>query len=408
VCYSGRVSDDLDARYRAVQSDLSRAAAPQGGNAVAEDRALAAAQAAAAREVHASYLVSEQGDVLRLDDLHAMHYLRRRGREFDYCARIDVDGVLPRCVFSGVGDAVDDDKDLPVHAPSVDGLVGKAELRTRAPALIRAFSLPAVADVLPRWRFRVALRPEDERRTVVEVDVDVGDGQTLQNPVRFACLMGRIARALAESKVVFAEAAVDTRPPAERILDVLDRVTQSVSWLSGPTARVGDGVEARLALDEQPDLPSVLRIDLDAGGRHSVFFEGRFTHAFATDTRLTRQRALLDRLRGLADAKSGDAAFDDAWLCAGEPATLRLLAAQGAVFRLFHAVGATVELGPAGLTVRTPLFADGVDVDGNANADVDVIRVASAALTLWRSLVRHQHGRDLGHAVSQLAPSQHE
>lgn len=354
-----------------------------------EDAALAAAAKAAQRVVDASYLVGERGSVLRLDDLTAMHYLRRRGQEFDYCARIEVDGVLPRCVCVRRGFALDED-DLPAHVPQLQELASEVEVRTRAPALVRAFSTPALVDCVPEYGFRVAWRPGHET-TVAEIDVDVGNAQSLERAVRFACVVGRIARALAESRVVFAEHALDARPPVERVLEVLDRVTRAVAWLSGPTARVGDGVEARLVLDEQPDLPSVLRIDIDGEGRHSLFFEGRFTHAFPTIVQLTPQRGLVDRLRGLGDAKSGDAAFDDTWLCAGDGATLQLLAARRSAFRLLAAAGAGVELGPAGLVVRVPPI-----------GGIDVIELVGAVLGLWRTLVRHQHGRDQGEGISPL------
>ncbi len=321
---------------------------------------------------------------LKVDDMTGIQYLRKRGGllgGFDYCARVDIPGVLPRLVITPwFASPTSDDRQAGEAAPFLDG---QFIARTRAPGVVRLFARDEVGHVLRKKRCRIALRPDADRRTVLELDCAVGNARQCQPAADIVRLCARLARAAVDNGVVFAEQLPDARPPAERVEALVARVTEAVSWVSGPVERVGDGVEARLALEEQPETPSVLRFDLDGRGQCAVYFEGRLLERSERVTRLSPQESFIDRLRGLVDVKVDDAAFDDAWLIEGEPAVVKQLAIHDSLMLRLRAVHASVEVGPQGLIVRVPAVADG---------DAAVVDVAGAVLTLWRNLGQSARG----------------
>lgn len=365
-------------------------------NAIIDRDAINAAVAAARRAATRS---GDVGDVLtdlpgasaplRIDDVSGVQYLRRHSglfARFDYCARIDVVGVLPRLSIEGRF-AAPSLEDARTFGPLVNLRHKNLTIRSRSPSGAALFDNDDVALAFSNLRARVALRPETARRSVVEVDVVVGDGRVCTPAADLARLITRLCRAALDRGLAFAEAAADGRAPAERIEALVARVTEAVHWVSGPVARVGDGVEARLAIDEQPDAPSVMRFDLDNAGHCAVYFEGRLADVGDDRVRLAPQDGFVDRMRGLVDVKVDDAALDEAWLIDGAPALARRLARHKTILLGLRERAATVEVAAAGLVVRVPAFADD---------DAAVVDVAGALLTLWRNLIRDARGLNDG------------
>lgn len=352
----------------------------------AVEAALDAARSAGARANEVADFLTElpgSSQRLRVDGLEGVHYLQKRGvMGLDYCARVDVPGVLPRFLLTprllpvGAGDDVGFGDVVPFPDWAY-------RARTAAPGVVALFRVPELLETLGKRRCRVALRPDSDRRTVVEVDVAVGEARAAGPAVDLARQVARIARAAVDARLVFAERVDDGRPPAERVEALLARVTDAVSWVSGPVARVGDGVEARLTLEELPGPSSMLRFDIDAAGQCVVFFEGRLLDRTERVARLRPQDGLVDRLLGLVDVKIDDAAFDDAWLVDGNTETVKELAVHNDLLLRLREKHAAVELGPQGLVVRVPKF---------AADDTAVVEVTGAVVTLWRNLVRDARG----------------
>jgi hypothetical protein len=323
-----------------------------------------------------------------IEGTRGIQYLRRDEgafeTRFDYCARVDLPGVLPRFVIHTLGRGATDDVAMgPRQRFRHRWLQTWTMARTRAPDVLRAFDVDEIGDGLHGLSLRVALVPQTNRLSVLEVDVGVGKGRDCERAAEKALLFARIALALVQSGATFAERAADNRPPAEQVEALVQRLGQTVSWISGPIARVGDGVEGRLSLDEQEDLPCALRVDLDGDGRASLFFRGPLKVVPERRTTLSPQAGFLDRLRSLVDNKVGVAVIDDAWLIDGDVGEARRMAlAEGELMRL-RRLQASIELGPEGLVVRAPPF----DLD-----DATLLDAVGSSLSLWRTVVRRSHG----------------
>lgn len=322
-----------------------------------------------------------------VDGTRGIQFLRRHEGllpRYDYCVRADLKGVLPRFVLHTLGRGGGDDHLVgPRQRLRQMSLALLMTARTRAPDVVRPFDIDAVGENIRRFSLRVALVPQKERLSVLEVDVGVGDGRECEPAARKALQFVQIAAALVQSGHTFAERAADGRPPAEQVEALVQRLGQSVSWLSGPVARVGDGVEGRLALDEQQELPCALRVDLGGDGRASLYFRGPLQSAPEQRTSLTPQDGFFDRLRGLVDEKTGTASIDDAWVISGvADDARRIAAAEGELIRLRRLQG-SIELGPEGLVVRVPPF----ELD-----DENLLDAAGSALSMWRTVVRRGHG----------------
>jgi hypothetical protein len=365
--------DDENARERARLMELGRAAA-----AVSARRSVRLADTLSSLPSNAS--------PLDMGGAQAIHYLRRhdgRRSAFDYCARIDLPGPLPRLLLLGGGADDDDERSSgPRTAFPHSGLSQLVRARTRAPDVLRPFALDDVLAAWPKAAVRVAVQRINDRLSVLEVDVDVGPGTDCEGAAALAVLLGRIALAVVSSGATFSEARVDTRAPVEQLESLLQVLTNSTSWLSGPAARVGDGVEARLELDELPERPCIIRVDFDAQQRAVVKVQAPLRDTPEKTTTLSPQHGVVGAVLGLLDQRVGDNAFDDAWHIDGDVERARVLShAEGDMLAL-RRVQATVSWGPDGLDVRVPPMAFEAS---------DVGDVVEACLRLWRRVVRHLH-----------------
>jgi hypothetical protein len=350
-----------------------------------------AARWSAGRGASLSHLLSHlpsDASPFDIEGTRGIQYLRREEGTFEtrfgYCARVDLPGVLPRFVIHTIGRGVIDDVAVgPRQRFRHRWLQTWTTARTRAPDVLRAFDIDEIGDTLHGLSLRVALVPQSNRLSVLEVDVGAGNGRDCARAAEKALLFARIALSLVQAGATFAERAADNRPPAEQVEALVQRLGQTVSWISGPVARVGDGVEGRLSLDEQEDLPCALRVDLDGDGRASLFFRGPLKVVPERRTTLSPQEGFLDRLRALVDDKVGLATIDEAWVVDGDVGEARRMAvAEGELVRL-RRLQASVELGPEGLIVRAPPF----ELD-----DATLLDAVGSSLSLWRTVVRRSHG----------------
>jgi hypothetical protein len=316
----------------------------------------------------------------------AIHFLRRRDglfNAYDYCARIDLPGPLPRLLLLSGGAADVDERSFGARtAFPHDGLGRRVRARTRAPDVLRPFALDDVLAAWPKQAVRVAVQRINDRLSVLEVDVDVEGGTRCEPAATLAALLGRIALAVVGSGAAFSEARVDARTPVEQLESLLQVLTTSTSWLSGPAARVGDGVEARLELDEQPERPCIIRIDFDEQQRVVVKVQAPLRDTPERTTTLSPQHGVVGAVLGLLDTRVGDDAFDDAWHIDGDAARARVLAHAEGDMLVLRRVQATVSWGPDGLDLRAP------PMPFEAS---DVGDVVEACLRLWRRVVRHLH-----------------
>jgi len=381
--------------YSQLVDGLRRSGDPQdAARAVWLDGVMATGRAAAERSATRTALLGDSlghlpssATPIDVDGARGIHFLRRDPGLLgghDYCARIDVPGVLPRFVMHTIarGDAADADVG-PRQRLRTRALDGALTARTRAPDVLRAFDNDVVADGIGNASLRVALVVIHDRLSMLEVDVGVGDGRHCEPAAARALQFGAIAVSLARAGITFAERAADGRPAPEKVEALVQQLSSSVSWLSGPVARVGDGVEARLALDEQHDQPCALRVDIDDDGHGSMFFRGPLLSAPERRTSLKPQAGFIERLRALVDGKIGDPGFDDAWLVDGDVGGARQLAVGQVELQRLRRLLASVELGPEGLQVRVPPF----ELD-----DETLVDAAGSALSLWRTLVLRGHG----------------
>jgi hypothetical protein len=365
--------DDENAHERARLLELGRAAA-----AMAAQRGVRLADTLSSLPSNAS--------PLDVGGAQAIHYLRRhdaRRSTFDYCARIDLPGPLPRLLLLSSGASDDDEHSYGARAAVPhSGLNQLVRARTRAPDVLRPFALDDVLAAWPKAAVRVAVQRINDRLSVLEVDLDVGAGTECEGAAALAVLLGRIALAVVGSGASFSEARVDTRAPVEQLESLLQVLTSSTSWLSGPAARVGDGVEARLELDELPERPCIIRIDFDTHQRAVVKVQAPLRDTPERTTTLSPQHGVVGAVLGFLDARVGNTAFDDAWHIDGSVERARILAhAEGDMLAL-QRVQATVSWGPDGLDVRVPAM----PVEAS-----DIADVVEACLRLWRRVVRHLH-----------------
>lgn len=349
----------------------------------------AAARKSAARgQVLADTLssVPSQSTPFQIDGAHAIHYLRKSEGflgSFDYCARVDIKGVLPRFVLHtlGRGDTGDAATFGPQRRMQQRSFGPVVTARTRAPDLLRAFDNDLIIGELSGLSLRAQFTQHSDRLGVLEVDAGVGNGRRCERAAAKAAQLASVCLALVGQS--FTERDDSQKATPEQLESLLGTLSTSVTWLSGPVARVGDGVEARLALDEQVELPCSLRLDVKGDQTGSMYFRGPLQAPPDRVTKLAPQEGFFERLAGLVDAKVGIDAFDDAWLVDGpREGAVEMAAAEGEVLRLRRLLG-HVELGPEGLVVRIPRF----EVD-----DENLVDAVGSALSLWRVLVRRRHG----------------
>lgn len=326
--------------------------------------------------------IPSQASAIDILGLHAIHFLQESALGMLYCVRIDLPGVLPaldiRSRF-GAGDATGRTRSLGI--PALDRLV---VVRTKAPDFARVFAVEKLAEGLPRFGLRITINPQRENLTVLEFDVFAGRrGKGADAIGTKVVQVAAICKGLIERQATFAEREEVRRPAVEGIEDLVQTLSGAASWLSGPVARVGDGVEGRLCLDEQPDFPSHLRVDLDHAQRATIYFRGPIQTPPERRTTFQPQDGFLDYLRGTIDTKVGAEPFDSMWLIHGDSETAKLVAHADVELGRLRERDATIEVGPEGLVVKLPAF----PWDEAVLADA-----VAATLSLWRSVVRRLHG----------------
>lgn len=221
----------------------------------------------------------------------------------------------------------------------------------------------------------VTLRPE-QGRTYCEVRVEV-QGATKAEP---AIALARAAHAATEKLVRTPGGFVSTAEAhaltMEEIRALVSKVRDTVSFLAGHVERVGDGVEARLELDEPAGMHAILRLEPVGPRALRATFRGDLRPTDTTrETRLSPELGFLQKLRGLSDPKVGDPALDKAFLVVGERAMARLAVADAsAALRLAGRRG-TLTIDGAGFHVDVP----SLPVD-----DAVLLEVTLAAVSCWR------------------------
>lgn len=224
----------------------------------------------------------------------------------------------------------------------------------------------------------VALRPE-AGRTFVETVVEVEHARKAEPAIALARAAHAAALKLVETPGGFAETAQAAVLGAEEIRALVTQVKDSVSFLAGHVERVGDGVEARLELDEPAGLHAVLRLEPTGPRELRATFRGDVPLPGLTrEVKLSPQVGILKKLKGLNDPKVGDGTLDQALLIEGDVALARLVLADAAAALRVSGRGGALALDGAGLHVRVP----SVPVEGEA-----LLEVVVASVALWREAV---------------------
>lgn len=251
-------------------------------------------------------------------------------------------------------------------------------LRATSRAAAVAFLTPPLVEQLMRVGgdvVSITVRPE-LGRTGCEVRVEVSSARQATPAIALA----RAAHAATETLVgtpggFVATSGAHALAP-DQLLALVERVRDTVSFLAGHVARVGDGVEARLELDRPSGLASVLRIEPANTSAVRVSFRGELPHDDrARRTTLTPELGVLKRAKGLVDTKVGDALLDRAFLIEGDAARARLALADPSASLRLAGRGAALTVDGAGLDVRVP----DVPLDDSA-----LLEVVLAALACWR------------------------
>ncbi|OGQ16032.1 MAG: hypothetical protein A2138_03685 [Deltaproteobacteria bacterium RBG_16_71_12] len=221
----------------------------------------------------------------------------------------------------------------------------------------------------------VAVRPE-AGRTFVDVLVEVKDAARAEPAIALARAAFFATQKLVTTAGGFAEASEGTALDLDDVLALVERVKDTVSFLAGHVARVGDGVEARLELDEPAGLHAVLRIEPAAPRELRATFRADvpLPHV-AKETRLSPEVGFLRRLQGMLDPKVGDPALDRAFLIEGEVALARLALADPTAALRLAGRGASLGIDGAGLTARVPRL----PLDDEA-----LLEVVLATIACWR------------------------
>lgn len=329
--------------------------------------------------------VPSQASEIKIQGLRAIHYLRGSGMGLGYCVRVDLPGVLPALLMQShlrppPSDGTPPGRSRRFNVPALDR---RLRVHTRAPDLVTVFAVERLADTLPRTGVRIALVPDSERLTVLEFDFIVGSAKRVDAVSQVVLPFTAICKQLIDRQASFLEREVVERAAVEGLEELLEQLSQAASWLSGPVARVGDGIEARLALDEQMDLASNLRVDLTANEKAVLTFTGPLQSPPQKRTELSPQEGFLDALRGAFDTKVDAEPFDSLWLVDGEADVARLLSRCEPELSRLRDLDAVIRMGPDGLSVQLPPF---------RWEERTVIDAVAATLSLWRAVIRRHHG----------------
>lgn len=194
----------------------------------------------------------------------------------------------------------------------------------------------------------------------------------------------KLVRALREAAIAIAGDAdvlsaggTDGLAADEDIAGLMEAVLNATAWLEGDVARVGNGVEARLVLEESMAqhkasltaslVDKVVRLRLRAELPDHV-------ESFA----LVPQRGWRSVLARISELQIDDAAVDDAYvITASHTAAGTLKERRLELLRLAER-DSTIKCAPGTLEA---------DIGGIAAAPIDVADAAGALLALWRGLV---------------------
>ena len=229
----------------------------------------------------------------------------------------------------------------------------------------------------------VTVRPE-AGRTFVDTVVEVKGSPHAEPAIALARAAHAAMQTLVSTPGGFAETARATELSLDDVLALVGRVKDTVSFLAGHVERVGDGVEARLELDQPTGMHAVLRIEPTGPRELRATFRGDLTlpHA-ARDTRLEPEVGFLKKAQGLVDTKVGEAALDRAFLIEGDVGMARLALADPSAALRIAGRGGSLALDGAGFHVRVPR----VPADNDA-----LLEVVLASVSSWREAARESAG----------------
>lgn len=355
-------------------------------------KALEAARQSEGQPLPEQYVLPDypgQSAVLRIDgDEVGSHGLTVIEGETCYQATSRVDGVTPALQVRPRGwFRPTDDEGRYLASYGEIQRTGSQELdhavmvrgASRRAAVV--FLTPELIEALVRLGSKVvsvSVRPE-AGGTFVETLVEVKSAPKAEPAIVLARAAHAAMVKLVSTPGGFAETAEATVLGIEEIRALVTQVKDSVSFLAGHVERVGDGVEARLELDQPTGLHAVLRIEPTGARELRATFRGDIPLPQVTrETRLSPQVGFLKKVKGLADPKVGDPLLDNALLIEGDVTLARLVLSDGAAALRLAGRGASLALDGAGLHVRVPRL----PLEGDA-----LLEGVIASVALWREAV---------------------
>jgi hypothetical protein len=211
-----------------------------------------------------------------------------------------------------------------------------------------------------------------DEKSAVSVRVRVDGAKSAAGAIALARATFKAARLVAPK--VFVASGEARELSHGDVLDLVQRVRDATSFLAGDVERVGEGVEARLLLDEPEELEARLRLEVvDDGLRLS--FRGALPVAPRKPVTLSPEVGVWKKALGLVDPKVGDEALDRAFLVDGDLDAAKLvLTERNAALRLCGR-GAVLSAAPEGF---------GVAVACLPREDEAVLDVVVASISAWR------------------------
>jgi hypothetical protein len=211
-----------------------------------------------------------------------------------------------------------------------------------------------------------------DAKSVVKVRVRVDSAKAAAGAIALARATFAAARLVAPKNYV---ASSDARELSNGdVIDLVQRVRDATSFLAGDVERVGEGVEARLLLEEPDELEARLRVEVVDGGLR-ISFRGALPVAPKKPVTLSPEVGVWKKALGLVDPKLGDAALDRAFLVEGDVDAARLVLTEKTAALRLCGRGAVLSAGKEGF---------GVVVESLPREDEAVLDVVVASITAWR------------------------